>query len=305
MTGIACAPFGTRARSTWPSSFTSLPMPATIFSASATRPFVSESSTLTDSPWRFRFSSSGVPSTTIFPLRDDRDALGEPVGLLEVVRREEDRQALGLGEPLDLDPHRRARLGVESCRRLVEEQHLRLVDETERDVESPLHPAGVAARLPVGGVAQPDELEQLVDARVQRLAGHPVDPALQEEVLAAGRLPVDAGVLRDVAEHAAHARGMRDDVLAADERAARVGLRQRRQHADGRRLPGAVRAEQPEHLALAHRERHAVERLHGLVALVEVLCDDRVHRFESRQEPNRSRPRRVDVREPHAGGVTC
>ena len=104
---------------------------------------------------------------------------------------------------------------------LVEEEHLRLVNEAERDVEPALHPARVAARLPVGRVAQPDELEQLIDARLQRLARHAVDATLEEQVLAPGRFPVDAGVLRDVPEHAAHAGGVRDDVLAADERAAR------------------------------------------------------------------------------------
>ena len=64
--------------------------------------------------------------------------------------------------------------------------------------------------------------------------------------------------------------GWRDDVLAGDERAPGVRLRQRREHADGRRLAGAVRAEQAEDLALAHGERDAVERLHVLVALAQV-----------------------------------
>ena len=49
---------------------------------------------MTASPRRARFSASGAPSTTTLPCDDDRDALGEPVGLLEVVRREQDRQLL-------------------------------------------------------------------------------------------------------------------------------------------------------------------------------------------------------------------
>ena len=78
--------------------------------------------------------------------------------------------------------------------------------EPERDVEPPLHAAGVAARDAVGGVAQADELEQLVDALAQRRAGHAVDAPLEQEVLAAGRLPVDARVLRDVADRALRTR---------------------------------------------------------------------------------------------------
>ena len=117
----------------------------------------------------------------------------------------------------------------------------------------------------------------------------PVDAALQQQVLAAGRVPVDAGVLRR------RSRSCGGRVRVAQRRrrprptrAPRVGLRQRREHADGRRLAGAVRAEQPEDLALAHGERHAVERLHVPVALAEVLDDDRVHGPEptERQSPS-------------------
>ena len=208
---------------------------------------------------------------------DDRDALGEPVGFFEVVRREQDREALLLREPLDLDPHRGPRLRVEPGGRLVEEEHLRLVDETGRDVEAALHPAGVAARDAVGGVAQSDELEQLVDPLAQRGAAHRVDPALEHQVLAPGGLPVDARILRDVTGCTAHAVRMAHDVFTGDGRASGVGLRERRERTNGRRLAGAVRAEETEDLAVAYGERDAVKRLHVLVALAEVLGDDRVH----------------------------
>ena len=49
------------------------------------------------------------------------------------------------------------------------------MDEPERDVEPPLHPARVAAHEPVGGVGQPDELEQLVDAALEVGAAEPLD----------------------------------------------------------------------------------------------------------------------------------
>ncbi len=96
----------------------------------------------------------------------DRDALCEPVGLLEVVRREQDREALLLREALDLGPQRDARLRVEPGGRLVEEEHARPVDEADRDVEPPLHPAGVAARDAVGGLAAARR------ARAARRPGH-------------------------------------------------------------------------------------------------------------------------------------
>ena len=77
---------------------------------------------------------------------DDHEPRGEPVGLLEVVRRQQDRHLLLAGQPLDLAPQLGARLGVEARRRLVEEEHRRSVDEAERDVEPALHAAGVRLR---------------------------------------------------------------------------------------------------------------------------------------------------------------
>jgi hypothetical protein len=49
---------------------------------------------------------------------DDGDALGEPVGLFEVVGGEQDGQALVTGEAGDLVPHRCTCFGVEAGRRL-------------------------------------------------------------------------------------------------------------------------------------------------------------------------------------------
>ena len=175
--------------------------------------------------------------------RHDRQPVGELVGLLEVVGRQQDREALLRGQALHLDPHRDARLGVEAGGRLVEEEDARPVDEPERDVEPALHPAGVAAHDPVGRVGEPDELEQLVHALLQLGAAHAVDPALQHQVLAAGGLAVEPRLLGHVAERAPGPVRVPDDVVPGDGRAARVGLRQRREDADGRRLAGSVRAE--------------------------------------------------------------
>ena len=93
---------------------------------------------------------------------DDPDPVREHVGLFEVLGREEDRHAFLAGEPADLGPQRAAALGVEAGRRLVEKEYPRPVHEREREVEPPLHPAGVAAHPPVGGLGEPDALQELV-----------------------------------------------------------------------------------------------------------------------------------------------
>ena len=82
---------------------------------------------------------------------DDPDAVGEHVGLLEVLRREEDGHALLAREPPDLVPERGAALRVEAGRRLVEEEDRRVVDQCEREVEPALHAARVGAHFAVAG----------------------------------------------------------------------------------------------------------------------------------------------------------
>jgi hypothetical protein len=63
---------------------------------------------------------------------------------------------------------------------------------------------------------------------------------------------------------------------------ATVRLRQRDEDPDGRRLAGAVRAEQPVDLAFADGEADPVERADILaVRLLEAVDDDRVHAVEA------------------------
>ena len=208
---------------------------------------------------------------------DDREPVSELVGLFHVVGREQDRQRLALGEPLELVPHRGASLGIEAGGRLVQEEDLRPMNEPEADVEPPFHPAGVAAHDPVGGLCQPEQLEQLGNPRFERTSAHPLHAALKHQILAAGRIAVDARALRHVADCAAHGVRLPDDVVAGDLGPARVRLRQRREHLDRSRLPGSVRSEQAKNLAGANGERDALECLNVAVALPELVDDDRVH----------------------------
>ena len=85
---------------------------------------------------------------------DDRHPVGEHVGLLEVLRGEEHRDAVVGGQAPDLLPQRAAALRVQARGRLVEEQHGRVVDERQREVEPALHAARVAADLAVGRLGE-------------------------------------------------------------------------------------------------------------------------------------------------------
>ena len=104
---------------------------------------------------------------------DDRDAGAQLLELGEDVAADDDRLAerAQLAEQLaQLDPGAR----VEAGRRLVEEQHLRVVDERVGEAQALLHAAREALDVGVALVAEVDELEQVADHPAPaRPAGRP------------------------------------------------------------------------------------------------------------------------------------
>src|SRR4051794_683443 len=94
---------------------------------------------------------------------DHRDAVGELVGLLEVLGAEEDGGPRG-GKRTDDVPDLVARAGVEPRRGLVKEHELRSDDEACGDVQPPPHSSGVVLHLPSGGLGQAECLEQVARA---------------------------------------------------------------------------------------------------------------------------------------------
>ena len=71
----------------------------------------------------------------------------------------------------------------------------------------------------------------------------------------------DDADLRDVADAAAHLARLADQVVTGDGRGAGARHQQGREHAQGRGLAGAVRAEQPDDLALGDIEIDAADRV--------------------------------------------
>ena len=133
---------------------------------------------------------------------DDPDAVGEHVRLLEVLRRQEDGDAVLAREPRDLVPERRAALRVEAGRRLVEEEDARPVDEREREVEPPLHAARVAAHLAVGRLRRARRGRAARSARALRSArGIALQHRLQPQVVAPGEERVERRLLQRGADH--------------------------------------------------------------------------------------------------------
>ena len=95
---------------------------------------------------------------------EDQNAVGEPLGLVEVVRGEQDRRALEVREPVHEVVELPSRLGVEAGRGLVEEQQLGPPDDPDRHVQAPALAARERDDLLVG---------ELVQARPSRAAHRP------------------------------------------------------------------------------------------------------------------------------------
>jgi hypothetical protein len=196
-------------------------------------------------------------------LRDHDDAIGELLRLVHVVGGEEDRLA-ELAEPLDQLPRLAARRGVEAGGRLVEEDQLGVAADPERDVEPAALAAGQRVGAGVRAVAEADEVEDLVRrARVR------VGRAVELDRLAGGDLRLQALLLQNDADPLAEGPLAAPGVEPEDVQIARVGAPVALQDLHERRLPGAVRTEDREHLAAADRQVDAVERLDVAVGLAQ------------------------------------
>src|SRR3989440_640465 len=199
------------------------------------------------------------------PVVDDPDAVGEHVGFLQVLGREEDRDAVLARETRDFPPKRGPALDVEPGGRLVEEEDPRRVDERHRQVEPAFHASRVAAHLPVGGLREPDACEQLVGAGLAHVARERLERGLQPQVLAAGEERVERSLLKRGADRRAHLWPLADDVEAGDARGALRGRQQRGEHVHRRRLARAVRAEKAVDLAGRDGEVDPVDSARALL----------------------------------------
>ena len=204
---------------------------------------------------------------------DDREVVGEHVGLLEVLRRQEDRDAVVARQARHLLPHVGAALRVEPGGRLVEEEDARVMHERERQVEPALHAARVAADLAVRRVGEADALEQRVAARAPLGLRHALERGLEAHVLAAGEQRVERRLLERRADLAPHRGAVLHDVAPGHARGARGGRQQRGEHQHGGRLAGAVGPEEAIDLAGLDPQVDAVDRPHGTLELAHEALD--------------------------------
>ena len=95
---------------------------------------------------------------------DDHDPVHGLSHLGEDVAGDEDRAALGGQRAEEIRSHL-IPAGSSPLRRLVQHEHLRVAEQRGRKPEALAHPERVALHAPLGGGAQLDEREHLVDPR--------------------------------------------------------------------------------------------------------------------------------------------
>ena len=208
---------------------------------------------------------------------DHADAVGELVGLFQILRGEHDRGALG-AQPVDDIPQLQPAARVESRRRLVEEQHGRRDHQAGGEVEAPAHAAGIRAQRAVGRGRQLEHVEQPGGAVVGPVLGHAAEPSDQHQVLPPGEIVVDRGVLTGEPDDAAHELGLADHVVPGDGRVSAVGTEQCREDADRGRLARAVGPEQAHDGGFGRLEVDARERGEVAEALDQALRQDPARR---------------------------
>ncbi len=168
-----------------------------------------------------------------------------------------------------------ARLRIDARRRLVEQHDARRVQNAAGEVQPPPHASGVVGDGIVGAARESDELEP---ARGRLARPSPLEPehtAEEEQVLAARERRVEGRVLRHEAERTARAERIGRQRVSGNRDPSFVGVEQRREDRERRRLARAVRSEQADDLAAGDVEVYVRERRASAVSLAETFDDDR------------------------------
>jgi hypothetical protein len=170
------------------------------------------------------------------------------------VRGEHDGPA-GLVEPGEQVPEVASRLRVERRGRLVEEQHLGVVDQRAGDREPLGLAAGQVLDPAVGLVDQPDPLQPLVGGGDRDV----VERGEGADLLARGEPLEERRGLQLHADPREKPGVARPDLLAEHAGRAGVGPAQPLDGLQQRGLAGAVGAEDADELALGHLQAHSVD----------------------------------------------
>ena len=198
---------------------------------------------------------------------------GDPVApqrLVHEVGRDEDRHPLTAREVDEQLPELVAGDRVHARGRLVQQEHVGLVQDGDRQGEPLLEPQGELSRRRVQVRAQAEAFREFVDPGACPVSGKVEDLGMEIEVLPDRQLAVEREGLRHVADPIAGGQVVGVHGLAEELRLALGGGEKAGEHLHRGGLAAAIRAEESEDLAAADGEAHAIDGGEAAEALREV-----------------------------------
>ena len=191
-------------------------------------------------------------------LGHDDDRVGHAQRLLLIVRDEHERDAGGLLDVLELLLHILAQLQVERGERLVEQQHARTAHECACDGDALLLSAGQARDVAALKARELDEREHFVDLLLDLVARQLLLAQRERHVFKHVQVGEEGVALKDGVDVALVRRDV-VDALAKEENVALIRRFEAADHAQGRGLAAAGRAEQRQKFIVVNVEIDAVE----------------------------------------------
>ena len=205
-----------------------------------------------------RVSSSMLPGRGDFAAAKDGHVIARQLDLGQQMRVEQDGRAVrgrfGAQDVADLA----AADGIDAVGRLVEQQHVRRMQQRDGDAEALRHPLRILLDADVDPLRDAQLFQQLQRTALDRGVVHAGHLPEDRQRLPRGEVAGDFVPLGQVTDAAA-ALGIAGR-QSAEARFAGGGAGEVEQDLDGRRFAGAVRAEKAEQLAFADAEVDAVQR---------------------------------------------
>lgn len=174
---------------------------------------------------------------------DDDHAFRHRIRLIEVMRGQEDSDAVLFAQSHDMVPEVRPALGVEPGGRFVQEYQFGAVYQAHRDVETAPLATREAGHVPLGLSVEVELTQQLLGADVRLLAPDAVQPRLQRQFFTDTKTIKRPVTLSYQAYPAANLDLLAHDVESRNRRRAGCRWQQGCEHAQGRRLTRAIRPE--------------------------------------------------------------
>ena len=179
---------------------------------------------------------------------DDDDASAHALDDVEDVGTEKNRAALARKLLQDLLHYHRG-VGIEAVERLIEEDHLRPVNECRCDEHLLSHTLGVLAQPLVLIARKPEQIEQLASSGVPGLSIEVVQACDDLEVLRGRQAVVECRGLRDITEAFLGLERLVDDIEPCDHGAAAGRSDHAREDSYRGGLACSVRSQKSEDLA--------------------------------------------------------